>query len=66
MANLEAKIKEILSMHKESTFVSLEPHLATFEALKTLTKTTYDNPYVYENKQVAYLDALKRIREILA
>lgn len=62
----EAKIKEILSMHKESTFVSLEPHLATFEALKTLTKTTYDNPYVYENKQVAYLDALKRIREILA
>ena len=62
----EAKIKEILSMHNESTFVSLEPHLTTFEGLKALTNTTYDNPYVYENKQVAYLDAMKRLREILA
>ncbi len=62
----EAKIKEILSMHKEPVFVSLEPHLMTFDGLKHLTNKTYDNPYVYENKQVAYLDALKRFKEILA
>ncbi len=60
----EAKIAEILAMHKKPTFVSLEPHLMTFEGLANLTNRKYDNPYVYENKQVAFLDALKRLREI--
>ena len=62
----EAKIAEIIKMHPTETFVSLEPHLMTADILKELTEKTYNQPYVYENKQAAYLDAMKRLKEILA
>ena len=65
----EAKIKEILDDYKEngakSTFITLEPHLQTFSGLNALVGKSFDNPYKYENQQIAFEDALAHLRRLL-
>ena len=64
----EAKIKEILDnyrAHGKETFISLEPHLQTFSGLNALVGKTFDNPYKYENQQIAFEDALAHLRRLL-
>ena len=65
----EAKIKEILDMHKAScdkeTFITLEPHLQTFSGLNALVGKSFDNPYKYENQQVAFEDAWENLRRLI-
>jgi sugar phosphate isomerase/epimerase len=65
----EAKIKEILSAHreyaKEDFFVSLEPHLQTFSGLNALATRNFKNPYQYADQKVAFVDAVTKFREII-
>jgi sugar phosphate isomerase/epimerase len=65
----EAKIKEILSAHreyaKEDFFVSLEPHLQTFSGLNALVGRTFDNPYKYTDQKAAFTDAVIKFKELM-
>ena len=65
----EAKIREILSLHKEYAkedfFVSLEPHLQTFSGLNALVGRTFDNPYKYTDQKAAFTDAVIKFKELI-
>ncbi len=65
----EAQIKEILDDYrktsKKDTFISLEPHLQTFDGLKDLVGKKFENPFEYENKQIAFADAVTKLKELL-
>ena len=65
----EAKIKEILSAHreyaKEDFFVSIEPHLQTFSGLNALVGRTFDNPYKYTDQKAAFTDAVIKFKELI-
>lgn len=65
----EAQIKEILENYKASakndTFITLEPHLQTFSGLNALVGKRFENPYKYENQQVAFNDAVAKLKELL-
>ena len=65
----EAQIKEILDNYKmngkKDTFITLEPHLQTFSGLNALVGKTFENPYKYENQQVAFTDAVEKLRSLL-
>jgi sugar phosphate isomerase/epimerase len=65
----EAQIKEILDLckatGKKDTFITLEPHLQTFSGLNALVGKTFENPYKYENQQVAFTDAVEKLKELL-
>ena len=64
----EASIKEIISEHlghaKKDFFVSIEPHLQTFDGFNALTDRTFDNPYKFETKEAAFEEAVKRFRAL--
>ncbi len=65
----EAQIQEILNAYKLSggkdTFITLEPHLQTFDGLNALVGKAFENPYKYENQKVAFLDAIDKLLRIL-
>ena len=65
----EAKIKEILERYqaegKKDTFITLEPHLQTFSGLHALVGKAFENPYKYENQQIAFTDAVEKLRGLL-
>ena len=65
----EAQIQAILNKYKaegkKDTFITLEPHLQTFAGLNALVGKKFDNPYKYENQQVAFTDAVEKLRELL-
>lgn len=65
----EAKIKEILSAHreyaKEDFFVSLEPHLQTFSGLNSLVGRAFKNPYQYADAKAAFSDAVTKFKELI-
>ena len=65
----EAQIKEILVDYKangkKDTFITLEPHLQTFDGLNALVGKSFDNPYKYENQQLAFTDAVNKIKELI-
>lgn len=63
----EARIAEILGAHKdyakEDFFVSLEPHLQTFDGLNALVGRGFENPYKYPDARAAFADAVQKFRE---
>ena len=65
----DAKIKEILSAHREYAnedfFVSLEPHLQTFSGLNALVGRSFKNPYQYADQKSAFADAVTKFRELI-
>lgn len=65
----DAKIKEILTSHreysKEDFFVTLEPHLQTFSGLNALVGRAFKNPYQYADQKSAFTDAVKRFKELI-
>jgi sugar phosphate isomerase/epimerase len=65
----EAQIKDIFSAYKtefsKDVFATLEPHLQTFDGLNQLVGKTFDNPYKFDTKEIAFDTALKNIKEIL-
>lgn len=65
----EAQIKRILDDYKvndeKDTFITLEPHLQTFGGLNALVGKAFENPYKYENQQVAFTDAVLKLKELL-
>lgn len=66
----EGHIKEILDSYlnefDRDVIITLEPHLQTFDGLNALVGRTFDNPYKYETQEAAFLDALVRIRSLIA
>ena len=65
----EAQIKAVLDKYKaegkKDTFMTLEPHLQTFDGLHALVGKAFDNPYKYENQRVAFTDAVEKLRELV-
>lgn len=65
----EANIKKIIEAHsaysKNDYFISLEPHLETFEGLSAMATKKFDNPYVYDSRESAFKDAARRLKEIV-
>ena len=65
----EAQIAEILTAHAEKSdkefFITLEPHLETFDCLNALVGKSFENPYKFESPKKAFLTAVKNLKEIL-
>lgn len=66
----EACIAEILKSFGKSmprdTFITLEPHLQTFSGLNALVGKKFDNPYKFPDRETAFAEAVKNIKDILA
>ncbi len=66
---VEAKIKEILTAYsqqcKHDCFVSIEPHLVTFDGLSALTNEHIEHQFVYDSKEVAFADAVQKFKELM-
>ncbi len=64
----KAHIAEILAAHaargREFT-VTLEPHLELFSGLNSLTGSKFENPYKFETKEQAFLEAGERLKAII-
>ena len=65
----EARIKDALCDYLSSAgrevFVTLEPHLQTFAGLNALVGKAFDNPYKYENQQVAFDDDVEKFNMLM-
>ena len=65
----EASIKDIIKDYAESSqrgfFITLEPHLETFDGLNALVGKSFENPYKFESREGAFLTAIKKLQEIL-
>lgn len=65
----EARIADIIKAHKEFSkkdfFITLEPHLQTFSGLHALVGKGFDNPYKYETRELAFADAVEKIKAII-
>ena len=63
----EARIAEILAAHSAYAnadfYVSLEPHLQTFDGLNALVGRGFENPYKYPDAKEAFADAVQKFRE---
>ncbi len=66
----EARIADILAAHKAYTgsdfFVTLEPHLETFDGLNKLVGKAFDNPYKFESAKAAFTAALDKLEGIVS
>ena len=66
----EANIREILERHAMYSalpfFVTLEPHLETFDGLNKLVGKAFDNPYKFESARAAFETALDDLEQIVA
>ena len=65
----EAQISELLSAYAEYSkrdfFITLEPHLQTFSGLNALVGKGFENPYKYETPELAFTDAVNKIKAIM-
>lgn len=65
----EARIADILhawsTVYDGQTFVSLEPHLASFSGRNTLIGRSFCNPFVYSNARTAFIDAYEKVKGLL-
>ena len=65
----EAEIEKILADYKKNgkkdAFLTLEPHLQTFGGLNALVGKSFDNPYKYDSREEAFIDANEKLSEIL-
>lgn len=65
----EAEIAKILADYTEKcdnpVFITLEPHLQTFDGLNALTDNKLEHEYVYETQMAAFEDAVNKIKEII-
>lgn len=54
----EGRILDVLKAHRRNYegdfFVSLEPHLETFDGLNKLVGKKFENPYKFESKEIAF------------
>lgn len=65
----EAQVAELLKAHgeyaKKDFFITLEPHLQTFSGLNAIAGKSFDNPYKYETPELAFTDAVNKIKGII-
>lgn len=65
----EAQIQEILNEYKangkKDVFITLEPHLQTFSGLHALVGKSFENPYKYETQELAFTDAVEKLKALL-
>ena len=62
---IEGILKRHLAETRADVLITLEPHLQTFDGLNMLVGKSFDNPYKYESKESAFLDAIERLKRIL-
>lgn len=64
--SIQAILQQFLADFNRDVIITLEPHLQTFDGLNALVGRSFDNPYKYETQEAAFLDALAKIRGIIA
>lgn len=66
----EASVKDILDSFiktaEKDIIVTLEPHLEVFDGLNRLAVKTFENPYVFDSKEEAFLTAVRNLKEIIS
>ena len=55
-------VREFAAETEQEVILTLEPHLQSFNGLDKLTERKFDNPYVYETPQAAFVDAIGKLR----
>ena len=58
-------LKDYTSNYNANVFVTIEPHLQTFAGLNALVGKAFENPYKYENQQVAFDDDVEKFRALI-
>lgn len=65
----EARIGEILHRYRDDfnrdVLLSIEPHLQVFDGLKDIAAKSFDNPYRFETKEIAFAVAVQKTKELL-
>lgn len=65
----EASIREILAEHSATSdtpvLISLEPHLSLKKSHDSLVGRAFANPYQYDSATDAFVDATKKLRELI-
>lgn len=65
----EASVPEILRAcaadFPGDMFITLEPHLQTFDGLNSLAGRSFDNPYKFQSAEMAFSVAVAKIKELL-
>ena len=63
----EAQIREIIKdfASERDVIITLEPHLETFDGLNTLTNHSFENPFKFETKEIAFVTAINNIKELI-
>lgn len=64
-SSIPAVLIRYLAEFDRDVIVTLEPHLQTFAGLNALTDRSFDNPYIYESPEAAFLDAHVRLQKIV-
>lgn len=62
---IEAILKRHLLEIEADVLITLEPHLQTFDGLNMLVGRNFDNPYKYESKEAAFLDAVDKLKKMI-
>ncbi len=65
-AHIEDILKAYIKTAEKDTFITLEPHLETFDGLNKLVGKGFENPYKFESKEAAFLTAIEKLRELIA
>ena len=65
-AHIEDILKAYIKTAEKDTFITLEPHLETFDGLNKLVGKEFENPYKFESKEAAFLTAIEKLRELIA
>lgn len=64
-ASIEDILKDFAASSTGDVFITLEPHLETFDGLNRLVGKSFENPYKFESAEVAFLTALNRLKELI-
>ena len=61
----DGMIGELLSRIKDDKTLTLEPHLAVFDAYKTIDSTEMKHKYIYKDSNEAFDAAVNALKDIL-
>lgn len=64
-ASIADILKDFAAASSKDVFVTLEPHLETFDGLNRLVGQSFENPYKFESAEVAFLTAMNKLKELI-
>ena len=62
----DGKIDRLINMLDRSVTLTLEPHLAVFDAFKSIDKSIMKHKFKFENNEQAFTFAVNALKELLS